>query len=692
VVSAASQPRPSALELARKYAVRGWRPFPVEPRGKRPKVIDPGPPQRHFPWGHRTKNAPTDAQLVEWFDSPDLNVGIAQGPSGLLTIDADRPTALAQAAADRNALIPTTYTVRTSKGRHYVFADPDGEFGNSPGALKAYGCDVRGGQGHGGYVLAAGSVHPDGTVYTVETEAQPAPVPPWIKAMLREQAQDAIVHTLPPVGGSAVVPAVPSQVSNADEPARRFTEAQARAFIATEILDPLQAAKRGERNERLNACAMLLGHFVPGGFLSEATAMAWLERNAPESLVRDDGLASVRATIRSGLKAGMASWTAELAEPAPVLDGVGESADDEPDTWAPLSVEDMEAILDGAVAAPEPAVGLSRVDGATFLYPGREHALIGEMEAGKSWFALACCAEELKVGERVIYVHFEESDPAPTLLRLHQNFRVERSALLKLFTFIGPERRVTSADVERLCDPAPHLVVLDGVNEAMALHGQKIMEPEGAAEYRRRLVKPFTKRGAAVLSLDHVPKDPDGRASGYAFGSVHKGNGLTGAMLMLENRDPFGEGRLGVSRLYVTKDRPGKLRRLGRPSESSSSASRKFFLGSFVIDSRTDDWGWSMTLPRPADDGPDPEFEQMREERAEQAHRGQMDADVLAGVVAQSQNPNITAVSARKVCEVVKGYREADIRKSLSRLESAGLIRNDGFGRTPSWSPTSAAQ
>lgn len=307
-MSAAEQARPTVLELARSYRDRGWRPFPLQHGTKNRPLVK---------WGTATQEPASDAQLEEWFGGEPRNIGIACGPSGLLVIDADTMTALAQAAADRNAAMPTTYTVRTAKGRHYYLTNPEREFGNSPGGLKVYGCDVRGGHGDGGYVLAAGSLHPDGVTYTVESDADVAEPFPWIKAILREDGPDATVTELPVSG-----------VQNAQDGSRRFTEAQTKRFIREQILERLKAARPGQRNEELNACSMLLGHFVPE-FMTQDVAEAWLLRNAPAGLVQEDGEAQCRKTIRSGLRAGMADWYAEkvpevLADPEPGLDGVPE--------------------------------------------------------------------------------------------------------------------------------------------------------------------------------------------------------------------------------------------------------------------------------------------------------------------------------------------------------------------------------
>lgn len=252
------------------------------------------------------------------------------------------------------------------------------------------------------------------------------------------------------------------------------------------------------------------------------------------------------------------------------------NADTDPGSWAPI---DLGPYLRGEIVRPEPSLGMARTDGLRLLYPGKEHACIGEMESGKSWLALASVAAELNAEHHVVYVHFEECDPSDSVERLGA-LQVRDQDILWFLRFVGPERQVSPEALAALLDPAPTLVVFDGVNEAMALHRWAIREEDGAAEFRRRLVKPCTRLGAAVLSLDHVVKDAERRAR-TALGSVHKVNGLSGALILLENAEPFGRGLRGRSHVHVMKDRPGFLRRHGRPDPKVPG---KTFMGELVID------------------------------------------------------------------------------------------------------------
>ena len=89
------------------------------------------------------------------------------------------------------------------------------------------------------------------------------------------------------------------------------------------------------------------------------------------------------------------------------------------------------------------------------------------------------------------------------------------------------------------------------------------------------------------------------RAAATPTGSVHKGNTLDGARIMLENTAPFGRHMRGVSYVFATKDRPGHLRANGRPGKTPG----KTFMGTFVVDdSETFGPDFAMRFFAPKDD------------------------------------------------------------------------------------------
>lgn len=261
--------------------------------------------------------------------------------------------------------------------------------------------------------------------------------------------------------------------------------------------------------------------------------------------------------------------------------------------WRPV---DLGPYLTGTVERAHPGIGMMRRDGVQLFYPGKEHAVIGEMEAGKSWAVLASVVEQLAKGATVVYFHFEEDDPADTVERLLL-LGAQPADIETCFLFCAPPYAITPDVVAYYVEQQPTIVVLDGQNEAMSLHGMGIREEDGAAAFRRTLVKPFTAAGAAVIACDHVVKDSEKSAKGYALGSIHKGNGINGTIVLLENAEPFGIGRRGASRVYVTKDRPGQVRQHGQPT----SVPRKFFLGMLVVDSTEAEL--ELSFWPPAEDG-----------------------------------------------------------------------------------------
>jgi len=250
-------------------------------------------------------------------------------------------------------------------------------------------------------------------------------------------------------------------------------------------------------------------------------------------------------------------------------------------TWEPI---DLEPWLAGGIESPQPVVGISRTDGQKLLYPGREHTVFGETESGKSWMALECIAVEIRMGRDVVYIHFEEGDPASTIERLRL-LAVTPAQIARHLRFAAPARPVCSEWLEPLLDPQPVLVILDGVNEGMSLHGDQINDADGAATFRRNIVKPFLAVGAASLSCDHVVKNGGDRRGRYASGSGHKLNAIDGAAFLMENIEPFGRGLRGASSIYVTKDRPGQLRAEGKPVKGVAG---KTHIGVLAVDATGD--------------------------------------------------------------------------------------------------------
>lgn len=161
------------LHSALAYTARGWRVHPLKPRDKTPI----------------TKNGCKDATLDEaairqwWSQWPSANIGLATGWE-FFAIDIDTKSG-GMAWLESNEL-PTTHESHTgSGGKHLLYRIPAGVIVQNSAGLIAPGVDVR---GVGGYIVAAPSIHPNGSPYLwLDCDEIPegpcADAPPWLLDM-----------------------------------------------------------------------------------------------------------------------------------------------------------------------------------------------------------------------------------------------------------------------------------------------------------------------------------------------------------------------------------------------------------------------------------------------------------------------------------------------------------------------------
>ena len=272
-------------QAAHWHAAHGLAVFPVAPGAKVPAV--------EKDWEHQ---ATTDhARIDSWWGTTPFNIGIATGPSGLLVVDLDRPKepgtlpparwrdsgarsgrdVLDHLAADVGTPLPPTWRVTTPSGGEHLYFRQPGEIrlGNSAGRL-GWKIDTR---GHGGYVLAAGSVIND-TRYHADVIRRPSDLPEWI------------TRALTPPPHPIAEPGTPT----------RDADAYGMAALTGE-LDRLLMATEGERNDSLNRAAFVLGQLIPTGALDATIVHDELVSAAGRIGL---GRREAERTIESGLTAG----------------------------------------------------------------------------------------------------------------------------------------------------------------------------------------------------------------------------------------------------------------------------------------------------------------------------------------------------------------------------------------------------
>ncbi|WP_107657465.1 bifunctional DNA primase/polymerase [Nocardia suismassiliense] len=230
----------SPLSAALAAAERGWSVFPLSPGRKKPPIF------KNWP-----EHASTDPQRIHrwWSWNPRFNVAIATGLSQLHVIDLDathlRPPArcfddaLATLSNHLSEPAPSTLTIASPHGWHLYYTAPSQpELSCTVGRI-GQGIDSR---GHGGYVVAPGSITADGA-YRVIDDLPVADLPTALVALLRP----------PPLRP-------PHQLTQRPE--------HLDAYLAA-VLDRVTHPPPNTRNITVFRAAFTLGRLVAGGALDE---------------------------------------------------------------------------------------------------------------------------------------------------------------------------------------------------------------------------------------------------------------------------------------------------------------------------------------------------------------------------------------------------------------------------------------
>lgn len=277
-------------DAALVYARRGWPVFPCDPglkKAKRPLTRA----------GFRDATTDEGAIARWWAQEPRALIGLPTGralQAFVLDFDPDGDRGVDDLRGELEEAIgaplgdpPTADTPRG--GVHLYFRVPPGEsIGNRAGLIP--GVDVR---GDGGYVIAPPSALLQGGGWRWRRRADGAeglidPPAALVDLILRRRRLER------PAGADR-----PISAGETDGPRRYGLSALERECSRVARAGP------GTRNDTLNRAAFSLGQIVASGALGEAEVAAALEDAAAQSgLIADDGIATVRATVRSGLSAG----------------------------------------------------------------------------------------------------------------------------------------------------------------------------------------------------------------------------------------------------------------------------------------------------------------------------------------------------------------------------------------------------
>jgi hypothetical protein len=331
----------------------------------------------------------------------------------------------------------------------------------------------------------------------------------------------------------------------------------------------------------------------------------------------------------------------------------------EPSTWNPV---DLREIVSGDYTGPMPAL-LRRSDGKHLIYPGKLHSVAGAPGGGKSWIAQVLSSQLLMTGSVVLYIDLEDT-PDSIVSRL-KTLGVPDQTILDRFGYVSPSEPLPEGGVAVLdaWGDAADLVVIDGVTDAMTLHGWNPLDNKDAALFIQRLVRPFGSgtRQPAVLLVDHVTKSKDNRGN-YALGAQHKLAAVQ-VQFTVETTTPFDQDHDGTITMSVTKDRYGQVQRLADAGDDKKVAQFHFRHPVFG--------GGAMTVSVDPPAG--------RRDSGGSGLDQTMLFEILR-VVGHSENGAIKS----QIKALVTG-RDSVLMNCLDHLKLLGLIEGFPSGRTTAW-------
>jgi hypothetical protein len=329
-------------------------------------------------------------------------------------------------------------------------------------------------------------------------------------------------------------------------------------------------------------------------------------------------------------------------------------------TWHAV---DIAAVLDGHDLDPPPVL-MPRTDGHCLLYPGAVHTISGEPESGKTFACLYAATVELARGSHVAVVDFE--DRAGRVVRRLLDLGAHPDQVAAGLRYVRPHEPIATRDRDGTWRDNPDaatallqavtgtvLVVLDGVTEAMTVHGLDLNSNSDVAAFYDLLPRRITRQGPAVVLIDHVVKDSE-RQGRWGIGGQHKLAGIDGAAYLVKVAEPFGRGQRGRARLIVSKDRPGHV-----VEHSIGRCAAEFVLDSTIPDV-TRAWLEPPTT-MPVDDAGDqrPTIYMERVSRYVEVHSG---------------------CTSREIKESVNGKREY-VMRALAALIREGFVEFDAGPR-----------
>lgn len=506
-------------DAALGYARNGYAVFPLQPEGKTPLTA------------HGFKDATRDEATIRrwWQATPDANIGIATGASGLVVVDldvkheADGLRSWHDRTADLN--LPEPVIAHTPSGGLHLYyqTDPDADrIGNS--ADEVSGIDVR---GDGGYVVAPGSYTAEGFYY-LDLDG-PDDLPPV--GQLQVVIRDVVDATRPRKTRER------SEHHDTASSGVPLGESGQHAALTREIV-ALANRTSGGRNDQLNQAVFALAQIVAGGGLSRDLVYDAVEEACKQNgLIADDGYLAFRKTFDS-------AWESGYGQPRTLADGPIVGGFDG-------RLVDLSAWFKEDHPIPE------RFGMGGIVYQEGLHWIAGEPESGKSVLAYQWALDAIEAGKRVLIVDEEagERDALGKLAALEP--RTDRwASRLDYLPPSGWDLRANAARFHQwVLDRGVSMVVIDSASTVLGAAGLDENSNTDVTSFIKTVLIPLAKEhGLCVVVVDHKTKSAvDSR---YARGASAK-LGLVDFQISVSASPAFSRETSGALALTCDKDRFG---------------------------------------------------------------------------------------------------------------------------------------
>lgn len=320
----------------------------------------------------------------------------------------------------------------------------------------------------------------------------------------------------------------------------------------------------------LNSALLRAGHTTAARALLDVTTSPHSPGLATEyaAVIRDH--ARLRAIDHTATRLRQLVTNANPADLDQAISDAANVIDDAVARYGPTApggnrtgLTDLSWLTTGPPPTNPPPRWARRTDGHALFYTARVNGLFGDAESGKTWVGLVAGVEALNDGGTFSMIDVDHNGADHTAARLLQlGVPIDTLADPDRFRYYEPEDatqlRAAVTDVTRL---APDVVLLDSIGEILPMLGVKSIDNDEITEALRTVVMPPAKAGSCVLTVDHLPKSTEARATGYAIGGTAKKRAVDGAYIRVEAMQQPRPGGVGRLKLRIEKDRTGELRK-----------------------------------------------------------------------------------------------------------------------------------